>query len=172
MNRRQVFVTACLLLTLVATYFAPEPDADLSAPSKAGVAQNTAMTRGGPVVTTDKSSAAVNEVLRIRPRQPTGDDTLAFAPVDWSPPKSMRPPEPEVNAPEPEPQAPPLPFKVIGQYSEAGRKGVFLQNNEESLVVSVGDAIGELYQVESLNDGVLTLVYLPLGQRQTLSISN
>ncbi len=41
---------------------------------------------------------------------------------------------------------------------------------ERNLVLKPGDVIDNIYKLEEVNDSAVVLTYLPLSQRQTLSI--
>lgn len=79
-------------------------------------------------------------------------------------------------APPPPPAvAPPIPFAVAGaihgtQIAE-GHRVAFLRQRDEILVVRPGDAIGQSYRVESITADKIEFTYLPLKQRQTLSMT-
>lgn len=169
MNRQHAIRALGLLAAAAVVYFAPEPEEGVVAPSARAAAappvrQAAAAPPGAP------AAAGAPEVLAIRPRLAAGEEHEPFVPVAWEAPAP--PPAPaKVKEEPPPPQAPPLPFKVLGQYSEAGQEGVFLLHGDKNLVVRVGETIAENYKVESLKDGVLTLLYLPLRQPQTLTIS-
>ena len=51
-----------------------------------------------------------------------------------------------------------------------GDLAVFLVQGERNLVVHEGDTIDSLYRVERIADGGITVLYLPLNQRQTIPI--
>ena len=68
------------------------------------------------------------------------------------------------------PSAPVLPFTYMGRLLSGGDLAVFLIQGERNLVVHEGDTIDALYRVEHIAEGAITLVYLPLDQRQTLII--
>ena len=70
----------------------------------------------------------------------------------------------------PPPSAPVLPFTYMGKLLSGGDLAVFLTQGERNLVVHEGDTIDALYRVEHIAEGAITLVYLPLDQRQTLII--
>ncbi len=70
----------------------------------------------------------------------------------------------------PPPSAPVLPFTYMGKLLSGGDRAVFLIQGERNLVVHEGDTIDALYRVEHIAEGAITLVYLPLDQRQTLII--
>ena len=82
-------------------------------------------------------------------------------------PAAAAAPAPVVAAP---PSAPVLPFTYMGKLLSGGDLAVFLIQGERNLVVHEGDTIDALYRVEHIAEGAITLVYLPLDQRQTLII--
>jgi len=189
LNRRQVMLGLALAVMLVAAYFAPEPNSGVVAPIAKPAAPSPALRAESAGL---RPTAANLEVLSIRPRIAGENELTTLAPVAWEVPAPPPPPPPP-----PPPQAPPLPFKVIGLYTEGeqvtlvlektnvsfqqsspyspGQIGFPIPNNlhvAESFVVRVGDIIDNLYKVESLKDGVLTLLYLPLQQKQTLVVSS
>lgn len=164
MSRRKSVIGLLLVATLVAAYFAPEPESGLVAPAKR---QDVVSPRTVPAQSRVPSSEGALEVLSIKPRASTGEEPGVLGAMQWVAPPP--PPPPKVEPPPP-PQAPPLPFKVLGQYEENGAAGVFLLHRDQSLVVREGDTLLDVYKVESLKDGVLTFLYLPLNQRQTLTV--
>ena len=165
-----------LLGTLVAVYFAPEPpDAGVAPIARSGTTNPSTAPASKAVVTPGSrrsNTAGDVEVLTILPRTPLDESRTVFqthqrlASVKEVPTTSD---QATVVTPPP-PQAPPLPFKVLGRYVEDGRTKIFLQHNNENMVVQVGDSIADLYHVENLNGGVLTLLYVPLKQEQTLDV--
>lgn len=90
------------------------------------------------------------------------------------------PPPVQVAAPLPIPAplpatAPPIPFTVAGaiqgkQIAE-GHPVAFLRQHDEILVVRSGDLIGQSYRVENITAERIEFIYLPLKQRQTLSLT-
>jgi hypothetical protein len=119
-------------------------------------------------------------VLTIRPREsledPANDLTSGsqlFAATQWTlpPPVEQASVTPVEVAPPPPPQAPPLPFQYLGRYADAGQEVIFLQRNDQNLVVRVGDTLEGVYKLNGLNDNVLNFTYLPLMQPQTLSMN-
>ena len=72
-----------------------------------------------------------------------------------------------VDAP---PQAPPLPFRFLGRQVDKGVTSVFVQYGDQNLVLAAGTLVADLYRVERIADGMVTIRYLPLDQTQTLSI--
>jgi len=161
----RVSLGAVLLLTLGAAWYAPEGETSEAAVS-AAAAPRSALQR--------KASAPL-DVLAIRARGEDGDGVASglFAPAAWT--ASAAPAEnPAAAAPAPvaeaAPALPPLPFRVMGSHEQAGKTLIFLQQNEATHVVRVGDTIGETYKVESIDASTMTLRYLPLDQVQTLEL--
>ena len=72
--------------------------------------------------------------------------------------------------PPPQPIAPPLPFTYMGKLRSGADTAVFLNQGDRNLVLREGDIIDSVYRVEHIADSEITLVYLPLSQRQTIPI--
>ncbi len=76
--------------------------------------------------------------------------------------------------PPPPPAAPVLPFTVVGgisgQQIAEGRPVVFLRQRDEVLVVRPGDEIDKIYRVEAITPERIDIIYLPLQQRQSISM--
>jgi len=87
----------------------------------------------------------------------------AFEERSWAPP-------PAKPAPPPPPQAPPLPFRYMGKIMDAGEIVVFLAKQDSNYVVRAGDKLDGSYTVDEIQPGMMTLTYLPLGQKQILAI--
>jgi hypothetical protein len=142
---------------------------------------------------TEASAGAASEPVARVPRPVTGQPAPALdlrglhrspgLDPDGDPfePRSFRPapakvsatPEPVALAapPPPPPQAPPLPFTYIGRLSADLDTTVFLAMGERYLVLKPGDVIDNTYKLEEVSDSALVLTYLPLSQRQRLSIA-
>jgi hypothetical protein len=72
--------------------------------------------------------------------------------------------------PAPAPGAPPMPFTYMGKLHSGPDTNVFLTQGDRSLIVHEGDTIDSIYRVERIADNEITLVYLPLGERQKILI--
>jgi hypothetical protein len=70
--------------------------------------------------------------------------------------------------PPPPPTAPPLPFTYMGKLLSGPDAKVFLALGDRNLVLREGDTVDSIYRVEKIAEGAITLVYLPLDQRQTI----
>jgi hypothetical protein len=74
----------------------------------------------------------------------------------------------------PAPTVPPLPFEVVGTIAGKviadGRLTVFLRQRDDVLVVHAGDEIAKTYRVDAVGPEAVEFTYLPLNQKQSLSI--
>lgn len=94
-----------------------------------------------------------------------------FVASSWLPP-----PPPVVQAapePPPPPTAPPVPYTYLGKLDGSTLKPqIFLSRGDQLLIVSQGDVVEGQYRVESISDGDVVLTYLPLNQRQVVSMQS
>lgn len=105
---------------------------------------------------------------RIEPEPAANPFTLAAAPT---PPPVVLPPPPPPPPP-PVPTAPPLPFTFVGLLEKGGPKpAAFVARGDALLVVAAGDVIEGRYRVEAVGPREIVFTYLPLGERQTLTVS-
>ncbi len=106
------------------------------------------------------------EVAKLSRVPPVADGVDVFAAKSWIRPTPVR----TALAPPPaQPAAPPMPFQYVGQIQ--GREGptILLSRGAESFSVKTGEAIDNDYRLESVTGESLTIVYLPLNERQTLN---
>ncbi len=97
----------------------------------------------------------------------------AFAAKSWfvAPPPPPPPPPPAPAPEPPPPQAPPLPFKYMGMLQESPERTVwYLLQGERLVVAATGEQIDATYRIDGADGGQLRLTFLPLNQRQSLSI--
>jgi hypothetical protein len=74
------------------------------------------------------------------------------------------------TTPAPLQTAPPIPFTYMGKLRSGADTAIFLTQGDRNLVLREGDTIDSVYRVEHIADREITLVYLPLSQRQTIPI--
>lgn len=159
-----------LLLTVLAAWFAPPVDDNGLVLSER--AQNTRPVNVG-MAASHATSASSLDVLSIHPRTMDAETDVAgslFASSQWAATTKPVVVNKEAELPPLPPQAPPLPFRFLGRYKDAGQSVIFLQYNDQSLVVRQGDTLGEQYKVEQLDGATLSLRYLPLNQMQSLDL--
>jgi len=78
----------------------------------------------------------------------------------------------EAAAPPPAPVAPPMPYRVAGQVVHDGPPRVVLARDDRVFFVREGDVLEGGYRVESIKSDAVTLVYMPLDERQTLAVAS
>jgi hypothetical protein len=106
------------------------------------------------------------ELTRLARLAPAAEGVDVFAAKSWNRPRAVV----AVKLPPPEPPAaPPLPFEYVGQME--GREGVnvFLSRGGEFVTAKAGQQLDDDYRLETVSPQELIFVYLPLGERQTLS---
>lgn len=115
------------------------------------------------------SAARAPTTAAVAAPAPDGGEIVdVFAVRTWAPP----PPPVVIQAPPP-PQAPPLPFRLLGQIEDGPEGQAFvLAQGDRVLNVSPGTTIDERYRLEKFEGGQLHFLYLPLNLRQTLAVGN
>lgn len=170
-SRRSILLGSSLLLTLVATWYASEIDADsdelLATPQR-----NLPVTRAE--LRAELSLSGVQPATHGPPGYPheqrmTREGGDLFAPQSWRPP----PPPPIAAPPAPAPRAPELPFRYLGRLEEDGKVIAFLAEGGQQLprVVRQGDLLLS-YRVDEITSQGMRLTYLPLNETQRLLFGN
>ena len=87
---------------------------------------------------------------------------------------SLLPPAPAARSGAPvaaeasRPTAPPLPFTVIGKKLERDAWEVYLARGDQTYIATQGVDIAGEYRVSAIEPTQITLIYLPLNEKQTL----
>jgi hypothetical protein len=121
-----------------------------------------------PVSTTASSSLNWSGLaLRTaQARQGTGESPDLFKSHDWY--VASRPVEP--SPPPPRPVAPAVPFAYLGKLENAVQgTRFFLSGNGKVYVAGAGENIDGTWRLDTETETSLSLIYLPLGERQLLS---
>lgn len=128
--------------------------------------------RAAPVASVEPRAPAVTEkpalitLEKLNRMPPAADGVDLFASKSWHAP----PPQVKAKpAPAPQPVAPPLPFRYVGQLEGKDGLVVFVARGSDLLSVKPGGQLDPNYRLETVTPEQLTLVYLPLGERQTLA---
>ncbi|MDH5620463.1 MAG: hypothetical protein OEY74_00130 [Gammaproteobacteria bacterium] len=117
-------------------------------------------------------SAPVTQAFAMPERTPHhGVDKNLFQGHSWYTPPPA-PPKREIVAPVPRaPVAPPLPFKLLGSFEQAGGPTMYyLVKGDRIYDVKIGDTLDETYQVDGVSEGELKFTYLPLSTSQSLRL--
>ena len=64
-----------------------------------------------------------------------------------------------------------MPFSFVGMLGDQAKPTAFLARNEALLLVTAGDTLDGTYHVDTVSAREIVLTYLPLNQRQSISIS-
>jgi hypothetical protein len=163
MKQRHLVLALALILAGWFSFGAGGPPPPSRKPAAAGT-RSTPSATPQPVVTGMKPETTILPVLA---REAWADATPAqlFMKQSWAPP----PPPPSSAPPPPPPSAPPLPFLYIGKKHEEGQWEAYLARRNQIIVVNEQSIVDNVYRVESIRPGFLSLMYLPLKQLQTLS---
>ena len=98
------------------------------------------------------------------------NESDVFLPHSWLPPPPLPPPPPPPPPPV-KPVAPPLPFSFVGTLDEKGvARRVFLTQGEQLIIVKSSDVMEGRYRIDQITDSSVELTYLPLNQKQIISI--
>jgi len=120
-----------------------------------------------------ETDGAAGDTERVLPERSahTGVQQNLFRGHSWYTPP---PPPPMRAAPVATPRrpvAPPLPYKLLGSYEEAGSPTIyFLVKADRIYDVVIGDTLDETYNVDGISNGKLMFTYLPLKTSQGLRL--
>ena len=152
-----------------ATPAVPAPGASVAA------ATLPARTSGAGVATPAPSGGGI-DLSRLQ-RNARGAAANAFEVRSWEPPpqrlsaRELR--EQQAAAPPPPPpQAPPLPFTYLGRLVDGATTTVFLSEGGRDLAVTTGATVSGRWRLDAAGERALSFTYLPLGQRQSLSLGS
>ncbi len=160
-------LTGALIATLLAVaYFSTQ---DEEAPAEGTVAARKPRTALATAAQPETGSGEGIGALPVRSAATIEHDL--FAQHSFLPPPSAVNPA-TAAPPPPAPTAPPLPFRYQGRMTEGKETTVFLAQGERVLVARQGDLLNNQYRVESVTANAVTFMFVPLKQRQTLSIGN
>ncbi len=172
--RQRLLVLGGLLLAVLAvgTWLGDKTtpsETEVVAPSKS--TSRTATSGGAPEGASSETLLVNLETLKSRDLGSVSRDPFATGAPPVSKSGRRKPGMPAAHASsvaQLPPSAPALPFTYMGKLISGKEITVFLTLGDRNLVVHEGDTIDALYRVEHIADSAITLVYLPLDQRQTI----
>lgn len=153
MKYRRPILFSLLLATSVAALLAPDPSTQL-----VDVVARADTPNSENPSTTEPAQA------QVKKRNDLSAPLVLFSTPPVIVPEVVPPPPP------PPPQAPPLPFRVLGRYTDQKGAYVLLANDQRGIAVRLGDVIDGAYEVKAIEGSSMTIVYLPLRQAQILDI--
>jgi hypothetical protein len=175
MSRRWIILVAALVG--VALLRVVDPLAPKSPPALVNV---TRAVKASPSVAlaTPSPSVQTSDAQSWPVRQRTENEPIDIFAPPAPPALPAPPPAPEPAAvavlppaPPPPPVAPPIPFTVIGSWTENGKTEVFLAGPQGTVLARAGDTLSGSYHVDSIGAAALQMTYLPLNQIQSLTWS-
>ena len=175
-KKRKLIVGGALVATLIAAVLVEEEEAlidpvDTIQPVKPS----------GDRVKNQENNAGQLDVSKLGQRKFNALAGELFVSTTWAP----RQPQanlqeqaaivaqaPKASAPPPAPTAPPLSFKYNGKAITDNETWVFLSQSGVNHITKIGGKINPEYRLDSINDDAITMTYLPLNVKQTLTINN
>ncbi|HEY7638649.1 MAG TPA: hypothetical protein VH814_02905 [Steroidobacteraceae bacterium] len=132
----------------------------------APLARQSTTTDRAPALSPRSASVSLALAHRTTDAKHAGE---LFAPHSWySPPP---PPPPPAPAPVAAPVAPPLPYTLLGSYTDSDNSTVYFVAREDRVYdVKPGDVLDPTYSVAAVENGQLIFIYKPLNVRQPLPI--
>jgi hypothetical protein len=100
---------------------------------------------------------------------PSAPEYSAPAPATASTSPSISPRNLDASAPTPaRPQAPPVPFRYLGKWTEGGRTTVLLMREGRSIAITATGRLDDQYAVQAIDEDRVVLQYLPSGATQVV----
>jgi hypothetical protein len=85
-------------------------------------------------------------------------------------PRAAARPAPSGHPASAAPAVPAPPYRYLGQFADGARTAVYIARGEEHFLATPGATLPGEYRVEEVSAGAITLLYLPLGTRQSVPI--
>lgn len=174
-KKRKLIVGGALVATLIAAVLVEEEETVIDT-----VDTVQPVKPSGDRVKNQENSAEQLDVSKLGQRKFNSLAGELFVSTTWAPK------QPQINlqeqaaiaaqvaksTPPPAPTAPPLQFKYAGKAIADNETWVFLSQAGENLIAKLGGKINDKYRLDSINEDAITMTYLPLNVKQTLTINN
>lgn len=176
-KKRKIIIGSALIATLIAAALVEDEEMTVDVPETLQPVK-AVQERGG------KRAPDVAQQLDVSKLGQRKFSPLAgeiFLSTNWTPKQPPIDPEEQAFkmvqpvralAPPSAPTAPPLQFKYAGKAIENNQTWVFLAQAGENFITKVGEKINPQYRLDAVNDDTVTVTYLPLNVKQTLTIHN
>ena len=146
-------------------------DVALTASSVRSAAKHDRATTPGKATQAASEKTSNEKLAALRKPMSLESRNNPFAASSWLPPAP--PPVQAAPEPPPPPTAPPVPYVYLGKLDGSTLKPrVFLSSGDQLVIVSQGEVVDGQYRVESISDADIVLMYLPLNQRQVISMQS
>lgn len=174
-KKRKLMVGGALIATLIAAVLVEEEETVIDT-----VDTIQTVKPSGDRVRNQENNVEQLDVSKLGQRKFSALAGELFASTTWTPKQPQVNPQEQAiiaaqaakaSAPPPAPTAPPLQFKYAGKAIADNETWVFLSQAGENLIAKLGGKINDKYRLDSINDDAITMTYLPLNTKQTLTIN-
>lgn len=176
-KKRKFLLGGALIATLIAVVLVDEKDEENMTNT---VEPIQAMKSSGDKAKAQENNSESLDVSKLGQRKFNPLAGELFGSTTWTPKQpqislqeqAAKAAEIAKAAPPPAPTAPPLQFKYAGKAIADNETWVFLSQSGENHIAKIGAKINDKYRLDSINDDAVTMTYLPLNIKQTLTINN
>jgi hypothetical protein len=176
-KRRKLILGGALIATLIAVALVGDEEEPLITTAETLQPARTS----GDRVRQQENNAEQLDVSKLGQRKFNPLAGELFASTTWTPKQpqanlqeqaAITAQAAKASAPPPAPTAPPLQFKYAGKAIADNETWVFLSHSGENLITKIGGKINDQYRLDAINDDTVTVTYLPLNVKQTLTINH
>ena len=177
-KRRKLLLGGALIATLIAVVLVEEEDEESTINTVEPIQPAKS---SGEKIKAQENNSEYLDVSQLGQRKFNPSAGELFVSTTWAPkqPQISLQEQAEkaaqiakASAPPPAPTAPPLQFKYTGKAISGNETWVFLSQSGENHIAKIGAKINDKYRLDSINDDTVTMTYLPLNIKQTLTINN
>lgn len=176
-KRRKLLLGGTLIATLVAVVLVEEEDEEHTMNTVESIQPARSSGDRGKVHENNSEYLDVSQLGQRKFNPSAGE---LFISTTWTPKQpqisleeqAIKTAQMAKSAPPPTPTAPPLQFKYAGKAIADNETWVFLSQSGENHIAKVGAKINDQYRLDSINDNTITMTYLPLNVKQTLTIND
>lgn len=121
---------------------------------------------GTPPVTASVANQGTIPLQSLKRGKMRGTSSDMFGAKSWhiAAPAPPPPPPPPVTAP-------PLPFSFMGKMQEPdGKLTIYLEGRDRVYLVKGGEIIDNIYHIDGIVNGKLSITYIPLGNTEYLGM--
>ena len=180
-KKRELLLGGALIATLIAVILVDEePEED--GVNTATVEPMQSAKSGNDRTKAQEKNTEYLDISKLGQRTFDPSAGKLFASTNWTPKKPAPTLEEQAAkaeeqrakaaAPPPAPTAPPLQFKYAGKAISDNQTWVFLSRSGENHIAKIGGKVTDQYRLDAINDTAITLTYLPLNIKQTLTLTN
>jgi hypothetical protein len=90
-----------------------------------------------------------------------------FGTSDWNPPPAR---DRQQQLPPAAPVAPQFPYSVAGSVADSSGPMIVFNRQNQDFALRVGEVLEQTYRIEAIDSNSVTVLYLPLGLTQVVSI--